>query len=53
MLFSICPYSNSFDSQETPMVGEQEGQEVPFILSSFNLSYLVKGHFPALKTVWF
>ena len=26
----------------------QEGQEVPFKLNSFLLSYLLKGHFPAL-----
>ena len=28
--------------------GEQEGQELPFIFHSFQLSYLVKGHFSAL-----
>ena len=28
--------------------GGQEGQELPFILNSFYLSYLLKGHFPAL-----
>ena len=26
----------------------QEGQELSFILSSFHLFYLVKGHFPGL-----
>ena len=31
----------------------QEGQELPFIWNSFHLSYLLKGHFPALQTVWF
>ena len=33
--------------------GGKEGQEVPFILNSFHLSYLLKGHFPAFQTVWF
>ena len=33
------------------MVG-QEGQELPFILNPFHLSYLLKGHFPAFQTVW-
>ena len=33
--------------------GGQEGQELPFILNSFHLSYLLKGHFPASWTVWF
>ena len=28
--------------------GGQEKQKLPFILSSFHLSCLVKGHFPAL-----
>ena len=28
--------------------GGQEGQELPFKLNSFHLSYLLKGHFPAL-----
>ena len=28
--------------------GEQESQELSFILNSFRMSYLVKGHFPAL-----
>ena len=27
--------------------GGQEGQELPFILNSFHLSYLLKGHFLA------
>ena len=31
--------------------GRQEGQELPFILNSFHLSYLLKGHFPAFQTV--
>ena len=31
----------------------QEGQELPSILNSFNLCYFLKGHFPALQTVWF
>ena len=30
----------------------QEGQELPFILNSFHLSYLLKGNFPAFQTVW-
>ena len=33
--------------------GGQEGQELPFVLNSFHLSYLLKGHFPAFQTVWF
>ena len=28
--------------------GEQEGQELPFILNPFHLSYLMKGHFSVL-----
>ena len=32
----------------TPTLGVQEGQELPFILNSFYLSYLLKEHFPAL-----
>ena len=27
---------------------EQEGQELPFTLNSFHLSYILKWHFPAL-----
>ena len=34
-------------------MGRQEGQELPFILISFHLSYLLKGHLPALQTVCF
>ena len=33
--------------------GGQEGQELPFILNSFLLSYRLKGHFSALQTVCF
>ena len=36
-----------------PILGGQEGQELPFILNSFHLSYLLKGHFLALQTVCF
>ena len=32
--------------------GEQERQELPFILSSFRLSYRLYVHFPAFWTVW-
>ena len=28
--------------------GGQEGQEFPFMLNSFHLSYLLKGHYPTL-----
>ena len=31
-----------------PTLGEQEGQEFPFVLNSSHLSYLLKEHFPAL-----
>ena len=33
--------------------GGQEMQQLPFILNSVHLSYLVKGHFLALYMVWF
>ena len=36
----------------TPMLRGQEGQELPSIQNSFDLSFLVKGHVLALQTVW-
>ena len=36
----------------TPKPGGQEGQGLPFIMNSFHLSYLLKGHFPAFQSVW-
>ena len=35
-----------------PTLGGQEGQELPFILTSFYLSYLLKGHLPVFWTAW-
>ena len=45
-------YAGGQEGQLPPLpssVGRgQEGQEFTFVLHSFHLSYLVKGHFPAL-----
>ena len=44
-------YAGGQEGQLPPLpssMGGQEGQELPFILNSFHLSYLLKGHFPAL-----
>ena len=41
-------YTHCASHSGLPMLGGQEGQDLPFILNFFHLFYLPKGHFPAL-----
>ena len=52
-ILTIFGEQDNIDSENMILINmrkqrEQEGQEMPFILNSFLLSYRLKGHFPAL-----
>ena len=48
----IFRLSGKYTKYRDPYGGGQEGREFPFALNSYHLSYLFKGHFLALQTVW-